>query len=121
MNGNVNARRRKTLLAGTSALLMVVLAKALADRLPEPPAPAGIGADTALFVNAVEFLSRRYIRHGRAVVYGPVSRLQREFLLGYRQGCELVATLAAEQVWRLSDDAQGALATLNFDSHHLRR
>lgn len=121
MNVNVNAGRRKTLLAGGSALLMMVLAKAHADRLRPPPVLAGVGAGAELFVAAVEFLGRRYIQHGRAVVYGPVSRLQREFLLGYRQGCELVTTLAAEQVWRLSDDAQGALATLDFDSPHLRR
>ncbi|MDL2358147.1 MAG: hypothetical protein QFF03_23090 [Pseudomonadota bacterium] len=125
MKANVNAGRRKMLLAGGSALLMMVLARAQADRLspppPPPPALAGAGAGAALFVAAVEFIGRRYIQHGRAVVYGPVSRLQREFLLGYREGCELVAMLAAEQVWRLSDDAHGALATLDFDSPHLRR
>jgi hypothetical protein len=121
MNVDVNAGRRKTLMAGASALLMMVLAKAEANRLPEPPAHAEIEDDATLFVAAVEFLGRCYVQHGRAVVYGPVSRLQREFLLGYRQGCELVATLAAEQVWRLSNDAQGALATLVCDSPHLRR
>ena len=120
MNVNVNAGRRKTLLAGASVLFMMVLAKAQAKCLPEPPALVRIGADAPLFVAAVEFLGRRYIQHGRAVVYGPVARLQREFLLGYRQGCELVATLATEQVWHLSDDAQGALATLVCDSPHLR-
>jgi hypothetical protein len=120
MNVNVNAGRRKALLAGASALVLMLLAKAKAERHPEPPAVAGIGSDSPLFVAAVEFLGRRYIQHGRAVVYGPVSRLQREFLLGYREGCELVAALAAEQVWRLSDDAQGALATLVFDAPHLR-
>ena len=119
MNADVNAGRRKTLLIGASALLMMMLAKA--QRLPEPPVLAKIGSDAPLFVAAVEFLGRRYIQHGRAIVYGPVSRLQREFLLGYRQGCALVATLEAEQVWRLSDNAQGALATLVYDSPHLRR
>lgn len=121
MNADMNASRRKALLAGASALLMMVLARARTDRDAEPPAHAVIGADTPLFMAAVEFLGRRYLQHGRVAVYGPVSRLQREFLLGYGQGCALVASLATHQVWRLSDDAQGALATLMPGSPHLHR
>jgi hypothetical protein len=119
MSENVNVGRRQAVLGGASALLLMMLSN-VAAQVAAPPERAHLGLGDPIFMAALDFLKRSYVQHERPVVYGPVSRLQREFLLGYRDGCALAAALAAEQVWHLSGDSQGRFATIALDSPHLR-
>jgi hypothetical protein len=116
----MNARRRKILLTSLAILFSTSAVTAQA-RIPNAVLEATkTEVDETLFVAALDFIKRRYIQHDRPIVYGPVSRLQREFLLGYRAGRELVAVLEAANVWQISIKLETQIATINLESPHLR-
>ena len=45
---------------------------------------------------------------GEEVVLNPISRLQRQFRIGYSRTCALVDALARGQHWRIESGADGA-------------
>lgn len=63
-------------------------------------------SDTELLERASAYLSRRY-RLGEQVFACPVSRLQGEFLLGYRKACRLAEDLQAAGRWALHYRSDG--------------
>jgi hypothetical protein len=79
------------------------------------PDPQG-AAEPDLVDAAIAFLTRRYVQHGRTIVYNPVSLLQREFALGYRAGCELAMALEVARVWQLARMADSQFATVISDA-----
>lgn len=73
-------------------------------RLPEPQ--AGESGDDPLLPDALQWVER--LRgHGTAVLLYPVSRLQREFMLGYTRACALAGCLAQRGEWTIAYDAAG--------------
>ncbi|MYN45909.1 hypothetical protein GTP23_12710 [Pseudoduganella sp. FT93W] len=59
-----------------------------------------------MFSEAVALITRLY-EMGTLRVYNPVSRLQREFRLGYRSACLLARLLDTEGYWRRTIDLDG--------------
>jgi hypothetical protein len=116
----MNARRRKILLTSLAVMFSTSAVTAQA-KIPSAALEATkTEVDEILFATVLDFIKRRYIQHDRPIVYGPVSRLQREFLLGYRAGQELVSVLEAASVWQISIQLESQIATINLDSQHLR-
>lgn len=117
---SINARRRKILLTSISILLPAAAATAQMKWTYTVPEATASEIDENLFAAALDFIKRRYIKHDRPIVYGPVSRLQREFLLGFRASGELVSALETANVWKVSIKQESQIATINLDSQHLR-
>jgi hypothetical protein len=113
----INARRRKILLTSVALLLSMRAATAQANRA----APPATEVDAALFAASVDFVMRRYVLQDRRVVYGRISRLQREFLLGYRSACELSAALEAANIWQVCGSGEDQFVVINLDSPCLVR
>ena len=107
---SISARRRKYLL-GFCAIYLTILAgpPSLAATLPAAQLPP---VDDALFTSAIAFMRARYLAHGHGVVHGPVSRLQREFLLGYRDALALAEALEEAGFWRIASSEDGRVAVL---------
>jgi hypothetical protein len=77
----------------------------------------GLGATStavsdALLADAVAFIERRYVRHGRPVVYNPVSTIQREFGLGFQIAGVLVKSMEQAGIWRVCSTSAGHQAIL---------
>ena len=103
MNKPFDPSRRKVLAAGVSSLFLAVAAAAgYSQVIAVPP-----------FAAAVDLIARRYVNHGRNHVHGPVSLLQRHLLLGYRDGCALVAALERAGAWCITESAQGRTAQID--------
>jgi DNA segregation ATPase FtsK/SpoIIIE-like protein len=62
---------------------------------------AGIGAADPLLPQAAAWIER--LRGGgEDIVLHPISRLQREFRIGYSRTCALVEALALDQYWTIA-------------------
>jgi len=71
-----------------------------------PDLQAGESGDDRLLPDAMQWVDR--LRgHGTAMLVYPVSRLQREFMLGYSRACALAGCLAQRGKWAIACDAAG--------------
>lgn len=101
-------RRRKIILAAGFACIggSAQPAHAAEEVAALPLVGENVKLDRELIDRAMAFLSRRYA-HGEQVFAFPVSRLQREFRLGYRKACALAEALHATGSWRLRTRPNG--------------
>jgi hypothetical protein len=100
-------RRRMIITAGLTCIGSVALPLRAPERAAPMPKPTGnTERDTELTDRASAFLSRRY-RLGEQVFAFPVSRLQGEFLLGYKKACRLADELQAIGRWTLHYRSDG--------------
>lgn len=83
----VNSSKRRLLLCLAAAPLLA---------LPSP----------SLYLRATDLI-QRLRRNGQRSLVNPVSRLQREFRLGYGNACFLAARLARDGQWTLAVDKDG--------------
>lgn len=114
-------KRRKLLAMLASTLAASVLPSARAARAParpgnaaqaQPACAAGktahvdTGADALLLQQATAWVDGLR-RRGQTILPYPVSRLQREFLIGYNRTCALAETLAQHGEWTIAYMADG--------------
>lgn len=101
-------RRRVIIAAGIACIVCIAQQVQGADRTRVTPQPGKYAeSDRELVDRAMAFLSRRYA-HREQVFAFPVSRLQREFLLGYRRACSLAEELQAAGCWSLRARTDGS-------------
>jgi hypothetical protein len=111
-----SSKRRKLLAMLASTLVASALPCARAARAParpgnaaqaQPACAAGqtahidTGADALLLQRATEWVDGLRIR-GQTILPYPVSRLQREFLIGYNRTWALAETLARQGEWTIA-------------------
>jgi hypothetical protein len=101
----VNSSKRK-LLRSLAAMPL------LAAPVPHGADPTRLAHQLAhprpsLYLPAAD-LARRLHMSGQHSLTNPVSRLQREFCLGYSHACYLAHQLAEDGVWALAIDQDGA-------------
>lgn len=65
----------------------------------EMPA-AAIGTADPLLSDVADWVEQQRGR-GEEILEGPVSRLQREFRIGYSRACALAEALALDKYWRI--------------------
>ena len=70
----------------------------MSTKTPDVRSSAGIGAADPLFSEAAAWVERLRDQGDDVLLY-PISRLQRQFRIGYSRTCALVEALALDKYW----------------------